>query len=262
MYRPCWILLPSLTGIVISLAAPAPLFAATLIGQPDPVQSQATFALGSNFVDLVIEVQNAQGQPVTGNLSVTVEHAASSSGLSFIGLVLGLGNGRYGVALIPSAGPGTDRFVVTIDDGLGPVVLSPLPELCIGNVAAGISDDCNGNGYADECEIIMGFATDLNGNGVLDACESFVRGDCNRDQQTDFTDVVRLLNFLFGAGGAALDCASACDANDDGLLDVSDASRLVQAVFGMGPGVPPPAPQCGLDPTPDLLTCPLPHPCP
>ncbi|MGE3165468.1 MAG: hypothetical protein AB7O52_11225 [Planctomycetota bacterium] len=86
---------------------------------------------------------------------------------------------------------------------------------------------------------------------------AFRRGDCNVDGTTNIADAVFLLSFLFPVGPApTLGCQSACDANDDGQLNIADAVRVLDALFGV-PASPLPAPigACGVDPTPDALTC-------
>ena len=82
----------------------------------------------------------------------------------------------------------------------------------------------------------------------------FSRGDCNADSVLDISDPIRLLFSLFLAGGV-LPCSDACDSNDDGGLDISDAIHVLRYQFLGAASPPAPFPDCGLDPTSDLLDC-------
>ena len=79
------------------------------------------------------------------------------------------------------------------------------------------------------------------------------------DGGVDIADAIHLVTTLFPAGGgtgAALLCDDACDANDDGQLDLADAIAALDALFGSVPvPLPAPGPNCGFDPTDDLLEC-------
>lgn len=96
---------------------------------------------------------------------------------------------------------------------------------------------------------------DCNGNGISDACEvRFIRGDCNDDFDRDLADVVRVLLYLFA--GASVPCEAACDANDNGGVQIDDAIALISFLFMPGtPPLPAPFDECGVDCTPDVLTC-------
>jgi len=89
----------------------------------------------------------------------------------------------------------------------------------------------------------------------------FRRGDVNADGRLDIADTVATLEYLFGSR-ENLPCPDAADANDSGAIDISDPIRLLMRCFPLGdPEVPCqdrlPAPflECGLDPSPDNLTC-------
>ncbi|MCA8960665.1 MAG: hypothetical protein KDC38_09140 [Planctomycetes bacterium] len=84
----------------------------------------------------------------------------------------------------------------------------------------------------------------------------FVRGDANQDGVVDISDAVTVLAQLFIAGTSPPECASTVDANDDGASDVSDVVFLLNQLFVPGAlPLPPPHPDCGVDPTPDVLDC-------
>ena len=115
-------------------------------------------------------------------------------------------------------------------------------------------DDCNRNGVADGCDIDGGTSDDVNGNGVPDECDPiFRRGDANQDQSLDIADPILLLGFLFADDSVG--CPAALDANDDEGVDIADAILILDHLFG-GPPLPPPHPDCGIDPTGGALACP------
>ena len=86
---------------------------------------------------------------------------------------------------------------------------------------------------------------------------SFVRGDCNDDATFNLADAIFALSVSFPGAGAppTPNCDKACDANDDGLRDIADAITMLGSLFGGEPPLPAPNPTCGVDPTPDTLTC-------
>ena len=88
----------------------------------------------------------------------------------------------------------------------------------------------------------------------------FQRGNSSADANTDLSDAVFLLNFLF-LGGLEPPCRKAADADDGGTLDLTDAVLLLNYLF-LGGGEPAqPFPGCGRDPTTDDLTCEAFQPC-
>ena len=84
---------------------------------------------------------------------------------------------------------------------------------------------------------------------------TFIRGECNGDGQRNVADAILALGFLFGGGGNQPPCLVACDVNDDGDIDLADPILLLGFLFGSGATIPQPSDQCGVDPTPDFLTC-------
>jgi hypothetical protein len=84
---------------------------------------------------------------------------------------------------------------------------------------------------------------------------TFIRGEVNGDGKVDIADALRILGYLF-LGAPLPACPDAADADDDGTIDITDAILLLGHLFlGAGP-LPPPGPECGADPTADLLSCP------
>jgi hypothetical protein len=81
----------------------------------------------------------------------------------------------------------------------------------------------------------------------------FRRGDANGDGGIDLGDAVRVLFNLFAA--EPIPCPKAADPNDDGAVDLSDVMDLLNYLFLGGPAPREPLASCGVDPTPDGLTC-------
>jgi hypothetical protein len=79
----------------------------------------------------------------------------------------------------------------------------------------------------------------------------FVRGDVDGSGETNLTDSIALLDFLY-RGGNEPGCAAAADANDDELIDLADAVFALSALFLGGETLPAPWPEAGEDPTPGL----------
>lgn len=80
----------------------------------------------------------------------------------------------------------------------------------------------------------------------------YIASDCNGDGSNDLSDVVQLLEVLFGATND-FSCEDACDSDDNGQVNVGDAILLLQALFGGG-GLPLNG-TCGSDSTFDALDC-------
>ena len=104
--------------------------------------------------------------------------------------------------------------------------------------------------------------SDQNLNGVPDECETqhFVRGDANADGVVDLSDPVAALAFFFF--GETIPCHRAADLDDNGALELTDAISSLDYLF-MGELRPEePFPRCGVDLTPDQLSCEAFPPCP
>jgi len=82
----------------------------------------------------------------------------------------------------------------------------------------------------------------------------FLRGDVNADDARDMTDSIEILAWLF-LGTVEIKCLDTADLNDDGLVQLDDSiNGLVWAFLGGTPPAPPTL-SCGLDPSPDALSC-------
>jgi hypothetical protein len=101
---------------------------------------------------------------------------------------------------------------------------------------------------------------DMGAYEYCDTCpERFVRGDTNGDGAVNIADAVFILMHLF-ANGPTPTCMDAADANDDGSVNLADGIYVLQNRFASGPAIPPPYPECGVDPTrgeddDDALNC-------
>ena len=118
--------------------------------------------------------------------SLTVTHAPDSAGLSTIGEVIDHDNGTYSVTISAGSTAGTDRFHVTADDGIRPVVLMPDPSLtyyAFGDI------NCDGRRDFDD---IDPFVLALSGEESYDAafpnCNHLL-ADCDRNGAVDFDDI-------------------------------------------------------------------------
>jgi hypothetical protein len=52
-----------------------------------------------------------------------------------------------------------------------------------------VTEDCNGNGVADDCDIETKTSTDCDGNGMPDECQPGWQGDCDGDGVSDFCQI-------------------------------------------------------------------------
>ena len=86
-----------------------------------------------------------------------------------------------------------------------------------------------------------------------DRAVSFRRGDVGGDGRLDVTDALQLLRFLFRRN-TEISCRKAADINDDGRVNVVDAVGLARHLFAE-PLTRALLSDCGLDRTPDSLSC-------
>ncbi len=84
---------------------------------------------------------------------------------------------------------------------------------------------------------------------------AFVRGSSNGDRETDLSDGVAILWFLFLNSPARLACERSADADANGRLEITDAIYILNYLFLGGPEPPPPFPDCGQVPSGDPLPC-------
>ena len=85
----------------------------------------------------------------------------------------------------------------------------------------------------------------------------FLRGDVNGDGQVSMADASMWGCILFCAG-VPYSCLDTADVNDDGLVNVDDLFVFLNHLFSnkaQDPGIAPPFPAIGLDPTEDSFIC-------
>jgi hypothetical protein len=85
----------------------------------------------------------------------------------------------------------------------------------------------------------------------------FLRGDVNGDGQVSMADASMWGCILFCAG-VPYSCLDTADVNDDGLVNVDDLFVFLNQLFSnkaQDPGIAPPFPEIGLDPTEDSFIC-------
>ncbi len=134
----------------------------------------------------------------------------------------------------------------------------PRPEAGTSRVCAPIVfTDCVGlpgapvlNGVTDAANTSVRLTTF--GGDVCGEERSFRRGDVNFDGAFDISDAITLLRCQF-LGGLCPSCLDAADFNDDGRVDIADPSYLLNWRFLGGLSPPAPFPDCGMDPTPDVI---------
>ncbi len=94
----------------------------------------------------------------------------------------------------------------------------------------------------------------MGGGGGVGQLACFMRGDSDGNGHVQLTDTIFLLLFLF-QGGPLPGCLDAADGNDSSTLDLADAIFVLTHLFRGGPVIPAPFPDCGTDPTVDILSC-------
>ncbi len=212
---------------VVQLQAQFDAWRSGLEGRPDAVQSTVAFDPpsippdGSSTTTMNIVLMDWQSTPINVEIqSVMVAHAPGSAGLSTIGEIVDNEDGTFSVTITAGAEMGIDRFRVTIDDGVRPVVLTPdsgleyctppacqldcnnngVPDSC--DLGDGVSDDCNGNSVPDECDTAFGDSLDCDEDSVPDECEP----DCNENGVADDCDIADGTSLDIDGNGIPDDC--------------------------------------------------------
>ncbi len=107
-------------------------------------------------------------------------------------------------------------------------------------IAVGDFDEDGRDDFASTAELENTVVVYLNRSHLDDAA---LRGDANRDEAINISDVLAVLNWLFGAG-AELSCRGAADSNSDGDVNIADALRLLGFLFGEGETPKPTVAEC------------------
>lgn len=214
------------------------------IGVPDAITSETSFRRGDDGeLILRIELRDWQGEIADPVLSVQVAPVATGLLMVDPGEPVDLGDGVWESVLEPLDVAGTATLRILINDGIRPVRLMPSPQVCVQPPAPNQLDDCDGNGWADSCDLVHGILTDDDGDGIADTCVRLLRGDVTGDAQIDLSDPVLLLDHLYQ--GVSIPCQVAADASANGKIDLADPVRLLMLLFQEGPGLPHPWPGCG-----------------
>ncbi|MHC4990772.1 MAG: PQQ-dependent sugar dehydrogenase [Planctomycetota bacterium] len=89
-----------------------------------------------------------------------------------------------------------------------------------------VTYDCNGNGIADDVDVLAGASNDVNGNGRPDECDP--EGDVTGDDLVTIDDLLLVL-LQWGPCDGGVPCTG--DANADGLVNVDD---LLLVILNLG----------------------------
>jgi hypothetical protein len=123
------------------------------------------------------------------------------------------------------------------------------------DIANGTSEDCTNNGVPDECEL------DCNGNGVADSCDiaSGTSGDCNGNGIPDDCDIASETSEDGCGNGIPDECELVCDPgtepesccpadfDDDGAVAASDLAILLGTWGFCGQEYPCVRPDCACE---------------
>jgi hypothetical protein len=134
-------------------------------------------------------------------------------------------------------------------------------------IRGGVAEMRDGAGFPQERKS-GGFGWPFGGNDFSPAREvvpgsieirgfsgrAFERGDANSDDRVDLSDAIQVPGSLF-LGSEGPGCEDAADADDTGSIEITDAIVMLGELFLGGEPIRPPHPGCGMDPTPDLLSC-------
>ncbi|MEM7164419.1 MAG: hypothetical protein AAF581_03090 [Planctomycetota bacterium] len=82
----------------------------------------------------------------------------------------------------------------------------------------------------------------------------FIRGDATADGTLNISDAIFTLSYLV-LGGAPPPCMDGADIDDNGAVNIVDPVQLLHFLFAGFAMPAPPFPNCGNDPTMDVLDC-------
>jgi hypothetical protein len=259
------------TGSGALMTAPACFPSVFSVGSVSNTNLVSTFTSRNAFLDLLApgEAVTSAGRTFTGTSQASPHAAAVAC------LVRELSEALSPVEILEVLQAGATPVLDTVTgltfprvDALGAITLLQAPD-CNANgtpdlidLRRGASQDCNLNGIPDECDITAG-AADANGDGVPDACQGtpFHRGDPNTSGNSDLSDAIFVLNYLF-ANGEFPSCNESADTDNNGVINLTDCVGLLEFLFrqGLAPANPgPPGNPCGPDPdvrgTPGDIGC-------
>lgn len=121
---------------VFFLQAQYDTFKQRMRGHVDGLKTQAVWSDpvplsgGGAVAELQLSLADLEGTPIThGGAKIQIAHSEDSAGLSDRQVIEDHGDGTYTLRFLATAATGTDRFEITVKDGLRPAVLYPLPEI-------------------------------------------------------------------------------------------------------------------------------------
>jgi uncharacterized Ntn-hydrolase superfamily protein len=199
---------------VLQLADLFAAWRAALTGRPDAIQSEATVEPapippdGLATATLHIALHDWAGSAITTPIqTLVVTHAADSAGQSSIGPLSDLGGGQFAVTLTAGQRPGIDRFTITVDDGIRPVIL--MPETALQYFPFG-DLNCDGafNGY-DIDPFVLALVSPTGYSAAYAGC-SRALADLNHDGEINGYDIDPFVLLLTH------------DCNHNGILDAQD----------------------------------------
>lgn len=102
------------------------------VGRPDAVQSTVSVSPdplptdGVSTAIMTINLRDWQQTPITASISdFSITHAEESDNVTTIGAITDQGGGVFTVELTAGQRAGTDAFIISVDDGMRPVQLTP-----------------------------------------------------------------------------------------------------------------------------------------
>lgn len=157
-------------------------------------------------------------------------------------------------ATAPALSAGTHELLTIDYEAIGAIGSSTSLDPC--------SDVANDAGLPTAMSVSVGSGSSFAPFGdqgqlaVADLSQQFQRVDCNADGTPTIADPIFLLAYLFSDGDSP-QCEKACDLDDSGTVDLGDAISYLNLLFltPLEIEVPEPSITCGVDTTPDSLTC-------
>lgn len=164
------------------------------IGRPDAVHSISSTSVSGFLADgngqatVSFTVRDWQDSPVIDeDLVITVAHDETGDQTTTIGPVMSLGNGDYEFTVTGSDQVGVDTYRITVDDGVRPVILLPMPRIA----SARVEDlDLDGDvDKADQAALVA--CMDGPDTSPVDECASV---DVDADGSVTLADYGQLMN--------------------------------------------------------------------
>ena len=188
---------------VLQLRAQFDQWRAEHLGRPDAMTSTVTFDTegmrpdGVSETTMVITLRDWQDGAASAD-GLLVDHDDDSAGITSIGAIEDQGGGVFHVQLTAGTMSGIDRFRVTADDGVRPVVLTPSSTF-----ATYPAGDLTFDGVVNFADILTILA--MWGPCIPDV---FCPADANGDGSADFADILVVLANWTSDGACCFDDGS------------------------------------------------------